>query len=784
MGALPFSGIRIHELSQTLTGRLAGQLFADQGATVLIQRAALALDVAGRYLDRGKQALYPGELHNHTEADIIIVDGNTVVDRDSHQIILRVTAALPDDMIYGDLPADCPEGLLSALVGFFTNMAMLGPSLGRPVIFTPLALCSIYAGVLGATAAAASLVDRTRTGLGRDITISRLAAGLSAIGALSVEQTGLPSNIDAPMRPAVPEGVSLDEFKTWLSEAAQSAERQLWLEHRLLPFGAYRCADGRFLSLLWGANRRGMHQLMTHLNLWPDLRAAGVVDVDPYDPRNLHFRGRNLAEGTTLSFPLRHTVANLLEERMLEKKAQDWVDELCPLGIPAMSVNSLEEWLSDMEAKCAGLVVQLPGGQEAQLGRAAWMNLDDPYPSLQPCARLATVPSDTPVFAKSLPTGLKSGPAVSEGRPLAGFRMLDLTNVIAGPACARLLAELGVEVIRVEPARPNHASFVVVWQSETSIGKRSIIVDGEQAEGRKILHDLARSADWVLANKSDAQCTRLGFGWDQLAGLSSKLIGVQLTAHHGPDGPSARHDFCGYDPLGQAATGIMVRYGPDGCPTLHGLASCVDYLCGYLGAWAAICALHVREVRRDGGSVLWAQSSLMAAAGLAQCSLQHANLPSGAVGPFATGISSGARIYKCDDGWLYAHADHDISASLTPLSRSAGLAWCKTNAILATPVHTCSELATLRSAEPTRTISFERRESNGWCTASFAPTWFVFDGEIARCPGAARRIGADAECVLNDIGYSREEQERLAAHAVVWPAEWQREVAAEEHALS
>ena len=68
--------------------------------------------------------------------------------------------------------------------------------LDRPVTYTPLKLCSIYAGVIGANACAAALVDRLRCGVGREIHASRIAGGLSAIGALCLKQTGLPPHLN------------------------------------------------------------------------------------------------------------------------------------------------------------------------------------------------------------------------------------------------------------------------------------------------------------------------------------------------------------------------------------------------------------------------------------------------------------------------------------------------------------------------------------------------------------------------------------------------------------
>ena len=183
---LPYQGIRIVELNAALlSGRLSGLLFADQGAEVVILNAEVrngtkltdgdekSEKAVNDFLNRNK--IRPTSYTKDEEenllkrADIIIVDGERNVKREPHQIVLHVVAALPGDKLFGHLPHDCDEGLLLALTGFFTDMA-LSWFLDRPVIYTPLKICSIYAGVIGADATAAALIDRTRNGgKGREI---------------------------------------------------------------------------------------------------------------------------------------------------------------------------------------------------------------------------------------------------------------------------------------------------------------------------------------------------------------------------------------------------------------------------------------------------------------------------------------------------------------------------------------------------------------------------------------------------------------------------------------
>jgi len=162
-GRKPYESVRVIELSQTLAGRLTGLLLADQGAQVFVERDKPSAEFDDAYFDRGKMLLPARALADTASADVIIVDGDVPVKRLAHQIVVRVVAALPGDPDYGYLPANCSEDLISGLVGFFTNMSVTGAMLGRPVIYSPLPLASVYTGVNGAVAVAAVLVDRERT---------------------------------------------------------------------------------------------------------------------------------------------------------------------------------------------------------------------------------------------------------------------------------------------------------------------------------------------------------------------------------------------------------------------------------------------------------------------------------------------------------------------------------------------------------------------------------------------------------------------------------------------
>jgi len=349
--------------------------------------------------------------------------------------------------------------------------------------------------------------------------------------------------------------------------------------------------------------------------------------------------------------------------------------------------------------------------------------------------------------------------------------VIDLCNVVAGPACGRVFVELGATVVKIDPIRPQHSpTIMVTFAGETAVGKRSIIIDTENVEGRAILHRLVSSADMVLANKLDTQFARMELDRESLAARHPSVVAVQLSAHRGEKrGP--RHDYPGYDPALQGLTGIMVRFGQDGCPTFHGIASCVDYLCGYLGAWAGVTALAALERRKDGRGD-WAEASLATAASLVQLVLQRTPEPVTARGARATGRTAGERIYQLSDGWIFAQAPCNLSAELAPLTVADALADLAARGINAVPVQTMRELADRHRVAPTRTVRFEKRERDGWETECFAPSWFAFDGEPAPRPAAAPRIGSDAPAILAELGYSALDVERLIANGVVGPTEW------------
>lgn len=178
-------------------------------------------------------------------------------------------------------------------------------------------------------------------------------------------------------------------------------------------------------------------------------------------------------------------------------------------------------------------------------------------------------------------------------RPLQDVRVLDLTRVLAGPTCARTLAEHGAEVLRIDgPHLPRISAFVL----DTSHGKRRAGLDLRSAEDAEQLRSLVRGCDVFSQGYRAGALEARGFGPAELAALRPGIVVVSVNAY-GHAGPW--RERAGWEQLAQTVSGIAAEQGGGGDPQLLPAAAC-DYTTGYLGALGALTALRRRT--REGGS--------------------------------------------------------------------------------------------------------------------------------------------------------------------------------------
>lgn len=392
--------------------------------------------------------------------------------------------------------------------------------------------------------------------------------------------------------------------------------------------------------------------------------------------------------------------------------------------------------------------------------------------------------------------------------PLAGVRILAVEQYGAGPFGSMQLADMGAEVIKIE--NPSEGGDVSRSVGPYFLGdhdshffqafnrnKRSVTLNLRSEDGRRVLHDLAATADAVLDNLRGDQPPRLGVTYDQLKSANPRIVCAHLSAY-GREG--SRTAWPGYDYLMQAEAGYLALTGePDQPPARFGL-SIVDMMAGVYAATALL-----------GGIVAARASGIGRDVDVSLFDTALANLNYLAAWFLNTGHAQGreprgahpsltpSQLYRTADGWIFimcnkqkfwpvlcekvgrsAWADDprfvsykarlENRAELTQLldaalSARSTEAWLQhfAGAVPAAPVHDVAQALT---------SDFVTQENRVWSYAHprggfrMVPPAFRFPGE-SMPTASAPALGADTNAVLQEIGYSSERIAQLRETGVI-----------------
>ena len=194
-------------------------------------------------------------------------------------------------------------------------------------------------------------------------------------------------------------------------------------------------------------------------------------------------------------------------------------------------------------------------------------------------------------------------------KPLAGLKVLELGTLIAGPFAARILAEFGAEVIKIES--PDGGDPLRTWRKRyegTSLwwylqarNKKSVTVNLKHPDGVEVVRRLATEADIVVENFRPGVLEKLGLGWETLSSLNPGLVMLRLSGF-GQTGPMAQQP--GFGAIGESMGGLRYVTGfPDRPPVKTGI-SIGDSIAALWGALGAMMALRHREVNGGQGQVV------------------------------------------------------------------------------------------------------------------------------------------------------------------------------------
>ena len=617
-------GISVLDLTTGAAGAMAAMMLGDQGARVTrILSGDAALHREGGFIiwDRGKacvkldlaQALEEGTSAAErfrrllASADILIEDFapssplQALVDR---QRLARlnprlIACSITAYGLAGPLKDEPPiDDLVLAKTGVLSGMPGFRPA---PVhVVHPLP--SVGAALLASIGTAAALLARETTGRGRKVSTSLMA------GALLYHPKVLGERINRHV------------FQTHPAGSA--------------PFYSnYRCADGKFVQL--GC---------VHVNFIAI--AAGLFGIAELikEPRFDRGRGGKTPKDDA---ELRGTIADIIKTRPLA----EWAAMFEAADVPFAPCRDSEEGLEDAQVMHNGMVVNL---EDPAIGPVTQMGVP---------IRFAQTPGRVPGPRASALGDVETGAQAAASAPLtvaldplplAGVRILEITNLIAGPTAGRLLADLGADVIKLEPpegdmSRPIGRTYFY----SVNFNKRSISVDTRQAAGKEIVQRIAASADALLANLRPDATARMGIGPE----LNPRLIETHLTGY-GLTGPYSRRP--GIDPLAQALMGLQrAQGGPDNPPVFPAQLAPTDYTTGAMGAFGTILALYARK--RTG--VAQKVDSDLLSGGILLSSAWFSRYRGKPVRPLADkgqyGLGPFHRLYRLSDGWIYVVARSD-----------------------------------------------------------------------------------------------------------------------------
>ena len=701
----PLSGIRVLDFGQYLAGPLTGMMLADFGAEVIRVDPPARLygggprwrDPAFDMLSRGKQAITldlktAGGVATARAlaagSDVVIenfrpgvmarlgLDAETLRAASPGLVCLSLPGFASTDPDLAQVPAW--EAVIAARTGQFTDMGLNRVLMGIDPSFTPLALASAYGAVFGAMSVLFALAARGRMG-GDAIEVPLASALMEGLVYNSERIEDYPERYKSPREVEIGRRRAAGEPMD-LSFAA--------LQDFLDPFyRTYRTACGRGFYVVAASHREHPKRVLRALGL--DALLAGLPDFDVYADQ-ADWPGPWALRCYPVGTVDRARLAQAMAAAFLTRPAAEWEAIFGDQPAPATAQRTTAEWLAAPHALASGLIVEVDDprhGAMRQMGNVAWLGGDEgalaktpgPNPDQHREEILAALAAESPPPPSWGRDG-EGGPPQADPRTapgwLTGLKILDLTNVIAGPTIASTLARFGAEVTQIGTIEPAMDPWNgVIFGLHANRGKASLLLDIKSPAGRDVFGRLLAESDVVTFNGTDAQRDRLGLEPSALAETHPRLILVQLDAWGGPAlGPKSGH--LGYDDLAQAATGVMARFGGGlETPEEHAHVGTIDVLTGFCACVALGAALVRRQATGRGGL---ARASLAAAGNLIQAPFIYDfagrapfDEPSGREvrgwGPFY-------HCYRAADGWFFLAAPVERAEALARVAELADLA--------------------------------------------------------------------------------------------------------------
>ena len=740
------SGLRVIDLATGLAGSAASLYLAEAGAEVLkIVRPRTDAErdaVLYRVLDRGKRRVAlnlcdAAGLAALDEllagADVLVHDltpseaaGFLLADANLRQqypsLVIASVAGWPPRHSMANEPAR--ETLVLAQLGLLDEQPGHRPG----PVFIRMPFASWIASWLLAVGVMARLIARDRDGCGG-------VAHTSLAQAALVPMTMHWSRADKPS-PAFAKGLD-----------------------KSVPIPLHQCSDGRWI----------------HVHYSPD--------AAPWMAQGLAEMGETGVAHANAQWPPSHVAPNFGANKAIiaTRPAQDWVEHFWAHDVAAQIAVPFGEIYADEQARQNGYVVAV---DDPGLG-TCWQ--PGPAITIAPPARvrgpLSQVVEDaTPAWTakrnKAQPAVAQPAEGSGAIAPLHGLRVLDLGAYLAGPFACMVLADLGADVIKVEPPAGDAMRRLERIFAGTQRGKRGVALKLGTPGSQPALRALVDWADVVHHNVRMPAARKLGIAPEQLRAGKPELVCAHVSSY-GPAGPRA--DWPGFDQLMQAACGWEVECGGAGNAPMWLRFGVGDHLAALSSVFAVLLALYQRSRTGQGQAVA---SSLLGAmlmtAGEAVCRQDGRLTPVAQLDAEQTGLSPTHRLYRCRDGWvavatlaaqeaqaLMELSDDDPASFLSALDVQAALTALQNAGVPGAPALEAQAQPFLDSAAHAAAGLHAHYPHAAYGNLQQVGALWDF-GElplsIDRAPPA---LGAHSRDVLSMLGFSSQQIDEFAAQGLI-----------------
>jgi len=587
-------------------------------------------------------------------------------------VTLSVPGFASNDQLRSEWKAT--EAVVSATAGAFTDMGFNRVLMGLNPCFSPLPLASSYTITMASSAVVLALLAREKSGCGDHIEVPVIAAMMEGLSYNSYQVADLPERYKT-MRELEIERRQANNIDFDLSYTD--------LQEYLDPFyRTYQCADGRMFYIVCPSHRNHARRCLEVLGLYEEVMAEGMPEVTDLHLPVTEWEG----ESSLGVYPLPKRWADIISAKiklvMLTRTSSEWGKIFGEGQIPGAPHRTTKEWVNSKHCNDAGLIVEVNDpeyGLMKQPGPVSWLE-ESASRLLAPSARKFV--SFNQALAELTSVSVAPLPAPDQQQQskgwLDGLRVLDLTNVIAGPHSTAFLGRFGAEIIKVEPVVPMYDPLIgTLFAFQADMGKSSALIDINAVEGREAFNRLVRSVDMVVINAPERQMKPLGLDHDALQAVNPGVLFCRLDCLGGPV-PAQKTNYIGYDDIIQANSGIMSRFGGAQTPEEHAHLGTLDVNCGFAGGLAMALALYHKAKT---GEVSRARTSLSAVTNLAQlpfcfdyAGLEDFNEPSGR---HAMGNHELSHFYQTADDWIFLDAEQ---ADLPALENIQGLQGITTTA--------------------------------------------------------------------------------------------------------